>query len=232
MSNNAIVLLSGGLDSAVALGFALNQNYDEVIAVNFFYGQRHVTEMDHALELVDYYNIPNQTLHVEHLFSQVATSSLIGETDEANPSVVPNLFDSSLPATFVPGRNLVFISAAAMLGYKLGAYDIIGGWNAVDYSGYPDCRKPFLLSLQATLNLAMFGDATGDEESFRRFRIYAPLVDLSKSEIIRLGVKFNVPLNLTWSCYSGGDVPCGECDSCKIRAAGFAEAGIEDPALV
>lgn len=223
----ALVLLSGGLDSTVALAWA-RERFDFLQPVSVYYGQRHSVEQEHAQMVVEHYKDVSDPIHLNmaSLFHAISGSSLTSGTVSGNPSDEPvERTKSALPPTFVPGRNLIMLSAVAALGYTEQAYDIVGGWNAVDYSGYPDCRPEFFHSLTHTLNVAL-----GLTEPEPRFTVHAPLVQLSKEEIIKLGLKLEAPLQLTWSCYAGGDTPCGECDSCKIRKAGFDACGIPDPA--
>ncbi|HWW53333.1 MAG TPA: 7-cyano-7-deazaguanine synthase, partial [Acidimicrobiales bacterium] len=132
----------------------------------------------------------------------------------------------SIPVTYVPGRNLIFLAVAMGVAEARHADDVWLGVNALDYSGYPDCRPEFIASFEATAALALKRGVEGNPVAVR-----APLVDLSKADIVRLGLDIGAPLHLTWSCYRGGAVPCGDCDSCHLRAKGFAEAGVADPAL-
>lgn len=212
----AIVLLSGGLDSAVALSIAI-RSY-ECIGLCFDYGQRHRIETVNAVEQARYNNIRLESVKIEiPTKSTLLTKDELGGRDSKNPD---------LPSTFVPARNLIFISIAAALAYSENAHIITGGWNAIDYSGYPDCRRRFLQSIETTLNLAL-GLNLGDD-----IRIDYPLVDLTKASIIKLGLELKTPFEYTWSCYAGKYRPCGVCDSCRIRAEGFRQAGVEDPALI
>lgn len=227
----SIVLVSGGLDSAVALAWAIKRlgSGEPITPISFYYGQRHEKEMDQAAELCNHFGIPEPVFFdLSNVFGQIGGSSLLDQVSDENPSTeTVDRTKSELPPTFVPGRNAMFLTVAASYGYVIKEYNIIGGWNAVDYSGYPDCREGFLVSQQTTLNRAMFNSP--DEPG--KFVIYTPLVHLTKAQIIQLGRDLDVPFHLTWSCYAGGDKPCGECDSCKIRAAGFKEVGVDDPAL-
>jgi 7-cyano-7-deazaguanine synthase len=234
----AIVLLSGGLDSAVAAAMAKEQG-GEFIALSFNYYQRHRKEVECSYELAKYYEwawncydirIPAQSALIDTALwrNQQALSELGMVVDKPNV----NEMVRGLPASFVPGRNLIFLSYAASLAYQVEADTIVGGWNAIDYSGYPDCRLEFLVSTELAINHALGGGTEPDLESFglfNRLRIYHPLVFLNKKEIINEGIRLNVPFELTWSCYEGGEKPCGVCGSCNYRRKGFEEAGVKDP---
>jgi 7-cyano-7-deazaguanine synthase len=217
---DALVILSGGLDSCVALAVALKY-HEQVKAITFGYGQRHgLMEGERAYRIAQHYRVAIDVA----TFDSSSDSSLIfrgtGDTPRATK-------EQKLPPTFVPGRNAVMIAIVAGIAYGLEIKCIYGGWNAVDYSGYPDCRPTFLSTMESAMNHALL---TGREHE-DAVTIMAPLVMLKKSAIIKLGLELRAPLHLTWSCYKGGDKPCGTCESCKIRAKGFKEAGIEDPAL-
>jgi 7-cyano-7-deazaguanine synthase len=228
----AIVLVSGGLDSCTALAWAHARFGQQILPISFAYGQRHSREIAAAERICEFYglHIPRY-INLSQAFVQIGGSSLTSGIRSDNPSTesVDRTEDASLPPTFVPGRNLIMLSVAAAIGYVEKAYTIVGGWNAVDYSGYPDCRPEFLKSLQHTCNLAL--GLPIQAKSYEVIQIEAPLVDMSKADIVALALHLSAPLHLTWSCYAGGTEPCGECDSCKIRAGGFAAHGIPDPAL-
>src|SRR5690606_952565 len=239
---SAIVLVSGGLDSCVAAAWARKTFY-RCIPINFAYGQRHAREIVAAEQVSEYLfgRIP-VTFNLSQAFYNIGGSSLTSGNRTGNPSFEEvDRTPSDLPPTFVPGRNIIMLAVAASLGYTERAPWVVGGWNAVDYSGYPDCRPEFLVQMSHALRTGLGYDvsvtALAPDESDvltnepGRGGIAAPLVNLSKADIIRLGVELMAPLEFTWSCYAGGSTPCGECDSCKIREAGFREAGIADPAL-
>lgn len=227
----SIVLVSGGLDSATALAWALRNTKGPLHALSFQYGQRHNDmETRAAAQLCELYRVPLRTVNLVQAFAVIGGSSLTSGMATGNPSKEEGTFErtpSDLPPTFVPGRNLIFLGIAASVGYVMRDYELVGGWNAVDYSGYPDCRERFFEQLEAAADEA-FGFDSADEHGIE---VHAPLVNMSKADIIRLGLELNVPYSVTWSCYAGGLTPCGECDSCKIRAEGFAAVGVEDPAL-
>jgi 7-cyano-7-deazaguanine synthase len=207
----AIILLSGGLDSAVAAAWAKKHWDRECVALSFWYEQRHVKELECASKLSRYYGWRHRGIDV-HI---PAKSALIGAGGDVNEMV------KGLPASFVPGRNMIFLGLAASLAYTLEVDNIVGGWNHIDYSGYPDCRPEFLTSMQDTINFALGFD-------YQKVTIQAPLIALNKKEIILMGHELKVPFGMTWSCYEGKTRPCGVCGSCQYRQKGFLEAGIED----
>jgi 7-cyano-7-deazaguanine synthase len=184
-----------------------------------------------AAQLVcEHYGLPSpRYINLSQAFYMIGGSSLTSGNREGNPSEeAVDRTPSDLPPSFVPGRNIIMLAVAAAVGYTEKAYDIVGGWNAVDYSGYPDCRPEFINSMISTLNIGL---GLGGNPADKGINIFAPLVYASKSHIIQLGLDLQAPLHLTWSCYSGGSVPCMECDSCKIRQQGFETLGVPDPAL-
>jgi 7-cyano-7-deazaguanine synthase len=223
----SIILISGGLDSAVSTKWALDNTKGPHIPLSFYYGQRHAKEQQCATALLSQFGLPPATeINLAASFAIIGGSSLTSGLVHGNPSIEQvERTESDLPPTFVPGRNLIMLSIAASIGYVNKVYEICGGWNAVDYSGYPDCRPEFFRSLTNTLNHAL------GLPNVETYYIHTPLIAMSKAEIIESGLRRKVPFHLTWSCYSGGDTPCGDCDSCKIRAAGFASLNIPDPAL-
>lgn len=225
----SIILVSGGLDSATALAWALKETPPPHIPISFFYGQRHSKEQYYAQELCNHFSIPSpRNVNLAQAFAVIGGSSLTSGLVHGNPSTEQvERTPSKLPSTFVPGRNLIMLSVAAAIGYTEQTYQIVGGWNAVDYSGYPDCRSEFFMKFESAANEGMgLMEFTSKSPSFY---VKRPLISMSKSDIISLGMQLKVPYEMTWSCYSGGDTPCGECDSCKIRRAGFAKLGLRDP---
>lgn len=218
----AIVLLSGGLDSTVALYLAKSQGF-EVHAISFDYGQRHNKELDAAKAIVEETNVANH---------QVVTLKLDkwGGSSLTDPNIEVENGDVSrtdIPVTYVPARNMVFLSVAASLAEAIGAQDIFIGVSQVDYSGYVDCRQEFIDSMEKAINL---GTVMGAEKN-QPIKIHAPFIDKTKAEEIQLGNELGVNFGLTWSCYRGGEKPCGTCDSCLLRAKAFAEAGVIDTSL-
>ncbi|MEX2165329.1 MAG: 7-cyano-7-deazaguanine synthase QueC [Sulfuricaulis sp.] len=215
----AVVLVSGGLDSATVLALAVSAGA-RCHALTFDYGQRHRVELNaakrvaHALHVVD-----RRVVRLD--IGWMGGSAL---TDNAIP--VPQTPTEGIPSTYVPARNTVFLSIALAWAEVLGAADIYIGANAVDYSGYPDCRPEFIRAFETLANLATKAGVEG-----RGFRIHAPLMNMSKSEIIRLGTRLGVDYSLTVSCYDpdATGLACGACEACRLRARGFADAQITDP---
>ncbi len=213
-------MLSGGLDSATVLAIAKSKGY-EVAALSFEYGQRHLDEMHAAKRVAQAQGV------LEHRVVSLGLSAIGGSalTDEALQ--VPKDEEpgaGGVPITYVPARNTVFLSVALGLAEVIGAYDIFFGANALDYSGYPDCRPAFVEAFEKLANVA-----TGVEGS-NKFRIHAPLMQMTKAEIIVEGTRLGVDYGITHSCYDPIDgKACGRCDSCQLRARGFQQAGIDDP---
>jgi 7-cyano-7-deazaguanine synthase len=222
----AVVLLSGGIDSATTAAYAINEGFD-VSALTFSYGQRHNVEIKFAQSLSEYFKINSQII-IEIPAGIFFSSALSCESGLSIPKNRDISSVDSIPVTYVPGRNILFLSYALSYAESIGARDIFIGANSVDYSGYPDCRPEFLISFEAMANIGTKAGVMGD-----RFRINAPLLRLKKSEIITLGIKLGVDYSLTHSCYDPepDGASCGECDSCRIRKTGFNEAGVEDPTL-
>lgn len=238
----AVVLLSGGLDSATAMAAARADGFD-VAAISFDYGQRHRHELAAAAAVARHLNATSHiTVAVD--LRPIGGSALTDPTIDvpkgssvsggagvppgrSPPSAPDQPTNPSIPITYVPARNLIFLSLATAYAETLSAQDLFIGANAIDYSGYPDCREPFLRSFEQTATL---GTRAGAEQH-RPFRIHAPLVSLTKADIIRLGTRLGVDYALTHSCYdpTPGGLACGACDSCRLRARGFADANIPDP---
>ncbi|MDI6756784.1 MAG: 7-cyano-7-deazaguanine synthase QueC [Endomicrobiia bacterium] len=213
----AIVLLSGGLDSATCLYYALRRGYD-VACLAFDYGQRHRREIEASRRLARINGLDIATVKISFPWNR---SSLVSGGPAVADSSARRRRNLALPATYVPGRNTVFISHALSYAETVGAGAIFIGANAVDFSGYPDCRPAYYRAWNSLLS------ALGT-----KIKIKTPLLSMKKSAIIKLGARLGAPYGLTWSCYRGGDEPCGKCDSCAIRAKGFAQAGATDPLLV
>lgn len=217
----AVVLLSGGLDSCVTGGLA-KREYDEIFALTFFYGQSHSKELESAKRIAEYLNVE------EHKITQVdvslfSTSSLVGDSDPIPQRKLEEI-KNGVPSTYVPARNIIFLSYALAYGENIDADAVFIGVNAIDYSGYPDCRQEFIKAFQ---KVADVGTKKGVEA--RGIQIKAPLIHLTKAEIIKKGLELQAPLHLTWSCYRGKEKACGRCDSCLLRLKGFKEAGYKDP---
>lgn len=219
MNSKAVVLLSGGLDSATVLALAKAQGLD-CYALSFDYGQRHQSELAAAKRVVSALGVVEHKVIALDL-TQIGGSAL---TDASIP--VPETPSSGIPVTYVPARNTLFLSLALGWAEVLGAQDIFIGVNAVDYSGYPDCRPEYIAAFERLANLATRAGVEGTP-----FRINAPLIKMSKAEIIRLGLRLGVDYGLTLSCYAADmdGAACGRCDSCRLRAAGFAAADVADP---
>lgn len=221
-NKKAVVLLSGGLDSTTVLAVALADGY-ECFCLSFSYGQRHVLELQRAKEIC------NKMGATRHLILQVdlgaiGGSALTDDIDVPKDRRLPEMKDD-IPITYVPGRNIIFLSHALAWAEVIGATDIFLGINAVDYSGYPDCRPDFLAAFEKMANL---GTRSGTMD--KPFTLHAPLMNLGKKEIIEKGLSLGVDYSLTHSCYDPQDEKaCGRCDSCRLRLQGFAEAGALDP---
>ncbi len=219
LKKRAVVLLSGGLDSATVLAMAREQGY-ESYALSVSYGQRHVAELRAADRVVKALGAAgHQTLHVN--LDAVGGSSL---TDTS--MAVPETPTTGIPSTYVPARNTLFLSMALGWAEVLEAQDLFIGVNAVDYSGYPDCRPAFIEAFEHLAGVATKAGVEG-----KPFRVHAPLLRLSKAEIIREGLRLGVDYGLTVSCYQADEAgrACGRCDSCRLRREGFAAAGVADP---
>ncbi|MEN8168768.1 MAG: 7-cyano-7-deazaguanine synthase QueC [Pseudomonadota bacterium] len=219
MKKKAVVLLSGGLDSATTLAMARAADYD-CYAMSFDYGQRHRCELLASDAVADHLGaLEHRTVQLD--LRQFGGSAL---TDDAID--VPEGEEEGIPVTYVPARNTVFLSLSLAWAEVLGAHDIFIGVNAVDYSGYPDCRPEFIEAFEKMANLATKAGVEGE-----RFAIHAPLIELSKAQIIQQGTELGVDYGMTVSCYNPNKegLACGRCDSCRLRAEGFAVAGLPDP---
>jgi len=210
---SALVVFSGGQDSTTCLYWA-KEKFAEVAAVTFDYGQRHKIEIEQAVRLAADAGVAHQVINIPTL-SELTANSLTRDDIDISQE------EGALPSTFVSGRNLIFLSFAAIYAYENGINDIVAGMSQTDYSGYPDCRDTFIKSLNVTLNLAMEA----------QFRLHTPLMWLTKAETVKLAQSLGcLPvLALTQTCYEGKRPACGECPACKLRLKGFAAAGIEDP---
>lgn len=214
----AVVLLSGGLDSTTVLSMALAEGY-EVTALSFRYGQRHTRELESAENVCRYYNVDHVVIDLD--LSSFRSALTREEIDV--PTDREGELDKIIPITYVPARNIVFLSIAAGLCESIDANAIFIGANTVDYSGYPDCRPEFF---EAFRDMLSKGTKTGVEG--KPISIMTPILSYSKADIVRKGKELNAPLNLSWSCYNGRDRACGHCDSCRLRLKGFEEAGYKD----
>lgn len=215
----AVILLSGGLDSATTLAIALRRGY-RCHALSFDYGQRHIAELAAAQAVTRHLGVE------EHRTVRLDLGALGGSALTDRAIAVPEIPVKGIPVTYVPARNTVMLAYALAWAEVLDAHDIFIGVNAVDYSGYPDCRPEFIAAFEKLANLATrAGIEQGD------FHIHAPLINLSKAEIIQQGLELGVDYSLTVSCYqaSADGKACGRCDSCRLRRAGFEQAGVADP---
>ena len=214
----AIALLSGGLDSATAAALAQAKGY-RVIGLSFDYGQRHRRELQAAAAVAQALGL------AEHHSISVNLAAWGGSALTDTAMEVPNagVQDGVIPSTYVPGRNTVFIAIGLSLAEARGAERLVLGVNAVDYSGYPDCRPDYLGAFQTLADLASKAGREGHGT-----QLWAPLVEWSKTKIVQEALRLGVPIEQTWSCYSGGEHPCGVCDSCRIRDAALIEAGRPD----
>lgn len=216
----ALVILSGGQDSTTCLYWAIARfGRDHVQALTFDYGQRHRLELDCARQVAALAGVPHAVLPV-NTFAAIGGNALIADAVAVTAGLDPQ---TGLPSTFVPGRNLIFLTFAAAYAYPRGIEHLVIGASQTDYSGYPDCREPALNALEQALRLGM--DA--------RFTVHAPLMWLTKKETVELAQALGAlpALGHTHTCYNGQQPPCGECPACGLRAKGFAEAGIADPLL-
>lgn len=215
----AVVLLSGGLDSTTVAAIARERGF-RILALTIDYNQRHRIELDAAARVAAVYADRHIVLPLD--LSEFGGSALTAAIEVPKGGVRPGI-----PVTYVPARNTIFLSVALGWAEAAGARDLFIGVNALDYSGYPDCRPEFVSAFEAMANLATKAGVEGD-----RFTVHTPLSHMTKADIVREGARLGVDFGLTWSCYDPADgLPCGECDSCRLRAKGFAEAGVPDPAL-
>jgi 7-cyano-7-deazaguanine synthase len=221
----AVVLLSGGLDSATVLAIAQDEGY-AVHALSFEYGQRHAAELTAAARVAHARGV-TRYLQISAGLEAFGGSALTADIDVPHHGSADGI-GAGIPVTYVPARNTVFLSYALAWAEVLGARDVFIGVNALDYSGYPDCRPEYIAAFERMASLATKAAAEG-----RRLSVHAPLIDLTKAQIIRRGLELGVDYSVTWSCYDPGPDrrPCGTCDSCLLRAKGFAELGLPDPAL-
>jgi 7-cyano-7-deazaguanine synthase len=222
----AVILCSGGIDSTTVMAIARDEGF-ELYSLSFFYGQRHRIEVRAAERVA-------AALHSrQHLVLELPLS-LIGGSVLTGPGAVPKGRDAAdiaddIPATYVPARNTIFLSCALAWAEVLGSRDVFIGVNAVDYSGYPDCRPEFIKAFEEMANLATKAGVEGSG----RIRVHAPLIEMTKAQIIQKGLSLGVDFAITHSCYDpdARGLACGRCDSCLLRRKGFAEAGVKDPTI-
>ena len=219
-TDRALVVLSGGQDSTTCLHWAIDRfGTDAVSSITFDYGQKHRIELECARQVAAAAGVANVLLPID-TFAALGGDAL---TDASIPVSDATAADSELPVTFVAGRNLIFLTFAAAFAYRHDARHLVTGVAQTDYSGYPDCREETIAALQRAISLGMD----------REFMIHTPLMHLSKKETVELAVKLGAleAMALTHTCYNGRRPPCGECQACRLRARGFAEAGVRDPLL-
>ena len=219
--NLALVLLSGGLDSATVLAIAQRDGFD-IVTLSFDYGQRHRVELDGARELASRHDV------VRHIEMPIDLVSIGGSALTDQSVDVPTTPSDGIPVTYVPARNTVFLSLALAWSEVLRVQDIYIGINCVDYSGYPDCRPEYVTAFERMANLATKSGVSGEH-----VQIHTPLINLNKAQIIKRGTDLGVDYSQTYSCYQPDEFKraCGMCDSCRLRSAGFETAGIDDPTL-
>jgi len=218
MAERALVVLSGGQDSTTCLYWAISKfGPENVTSLTFDYGQRHRIELECAREIADYANVPNAVLPID-TFAALGGDALTDSQIAIESGVDEN---TGLPNTFVPGRNLIFLTFAAAFAYQRGIEHLVTGVAQTDYSGYPDCREETMISLQTAIRNGMESE----------LQIHTPLMNLSKKETVELARELGAlpAMAMTHTCYNGVRPPCGECPACELRAKGFAEAGVVDP---
>lgn len=227
-NKKAVVLLSGGLDSATCLAIARNDGF-EIHAISFQYGQRHSYELDRAKSLAEQFGATSHQV-VEINLGQFGGSALTDPSLEVPKSDDVTGIGDSIPITYVPARNTVFLSLALAYSETIASKDIFIGVNALDYSGYPDCRREYIDAFERMANLATKLGVEGNDA----IKIHTPLVELTKAQIIQRGLSLGVDYALTLSCYDPGrgGIPCKHCDACLLRLNGFSENGIDDPSIV
>lgn len=213
----AVVLLSGGLDSSTVLGMATRDGY-ACTALSFRYGQRHTVELERAAKVAAHFGAAHRVIDIN--IGSFGGSAL---TDENIVVPTDGTAEGVIPPTYVPGRNTVFLAVGLSLAEAINAERVFLGINAVDYSGYPDCRPEYLAAYQTLADLATKAGLEG-----RGAVLTAPLADMTKADIVREALAVGVPIDVTWSCYQGGEEPCGVCDSCRIRDKALIEAGRPD----
>ena len=220
-NKKAIILLSGGLDSATILYEAKKKGFKPYCLI-FAYGQRHKKEINQAKKLAQAMRVSYEVVKIQMPW---LGSSLLDKSMKIPTHTV--IHTNEIPSTYVPARNIIFLSFAAAYAEAIDAEALFIGANAIDYSGYPDCRPDFFDAFKQVMKKGLRTGVKG-----KSLKIYAPLLKKTKAQIIKMGMQLNVPYALTWSCYQGERKPCGVCDSCILRAKGFRDAGYTDPALL
>jgi 7-cyano-7-deazaguanine synthase len=221
-TKKAVIILSGGLDSTTCMASAKEEGY-ELYPLSFFYGQKAAIELESAKQVSEFYGVKGRHF-IADLNGIIRGSALTDSDKEIPTNRDEEEMDREVPVTYVPARNIIFLSIALSYAETIGAEAMYIGVNALDYSGYPDCRADFIAAFQEVINKGTAAGAHG-----AGIRIATPLQHLSKAEIVRLGTELGAPLHLSHSCYFGTDPSCGICDSCLLRIKGFQEAGVPDP---
>ena len=221
-NKKAVVLLSGGIDSSTTLYIALKKGYD-CFCLIFDYGQKHKKEIQYAKKIAKGAKCPYEIIHFQLPWKG---TSLLDKKLSIPKNRTTQQIKKEIPSTYVPARNTIFLSFALSFAEAINAEVVFNGANAIDYSGYPDCRPEYFSALG---KVACLGTKKGIEG--KNIKFLTPLIKMTKSEIIKTGINLKVPYRLTWSCYQGGRKPCQKCDSCLLRIKGFKELGITDPLL-
>lgn len=224
-SQKAIALISGGLDSCTAVAVAKEEGYDVQRAVSILYGQRHSKELSAARAIADFYHLALDVVNID-LAAVISSGSALLNPGEALPvDRALSAMTARVPRTYVPGRNTIMLAIAQSIAEVYELDYIITGFNAVDFSGYPDCRPIFV---SAWNHLARYATRRGYQDN-KPVSVYAPIINKSKASVVALARELQAPIHLTWSCYAGGDLACGRCDSCRIRLDAFKENSLTDP---
>jgi len=220
----AVVLLSGGVDSSTVMALASTEDY-KIHALSFRYGQRHEREIEAAKRVAAFFDVRNHLI-IDFNLRAIGGSALTDQIDVPKGRE-PEEISRSIPVTYVPARNTIFLSFALSLAEKIEAEDIFFGANQLDYSGYPDCRGEYIRAFEEMANLATKAGVEGR----LKVKIHTPLIQMTKAEIVRKGMELGLDFSLTWSCYdpTADGLACGLCDSCQLRLKGFREAGFDDP---
>jgi 7-cyano-7-deazaguanine synthase len=223
MTGGHLVVLSGGLDSTVCMALAARESGGPPFALTFDYGQRHRTELDRSAGVAGHYRSEHLVVHLD---TTAWGGSALTDPSIDVPTSAGDGDGDGIPVTYVPARNSIFLAVALGVAEARELDAVWIGVNAIDYSGYPDCRPEFIEAFRGVADTGQKRGVEGNPVAIR-----TPLIESTKAEIVRMGLDLDAPLAMTWSCYQGGEVPCGVCDACVLRAAGFAAAGVDDPAL-
>lgn len=224
--NRALILMSGGLDSCVATAVAIEDGLKPVLALNVHYGQRHAVEENCFFAIAGYYGLKPLQVDISSVAESIKhATALLNKEEKLPEDRAMSAMTARVPRTYVPGRNTIFLALAQSIAEANEIENIVIGANAVDFSGYPDCRPIFV---SAWNNLARYATRVGYEKN-KPIEVVAPIINWSKASVVSHGRRLKAPMQLTWSCYAGGKKACGRCDSCRIRWNAFVANGIEDP---